>query len=505
MKVLVVTTDAQLDRDVREFASRCGAEITACPSFDAARRAMLTTWYPVVVLDAAVERASLASFGAELRDATAPMEVLLADAVEEGATPPDWAADVLPRPYRRAELALRLTFAMRRAELGGTVGQVALNTAVEAAGDIIEITDPRAVLMYVNPAFERTLGFRRDEAVGSTPAKLIRSDMHPPEFFRELERTLAEGRVWKGMLISRSRSGDLVYLDSTISPVKDASGKVTHHVGVKRDVTARVREEQEMRQRNRELAEARDAALAANQAKSDFLANMSHELRTPLNAIIGYSEMLAEDVPSDESPELLADLGKITRAGRHLLALINDVLDIAKLEAGKMKLFVEEIRVADILIDIVGVAKPLFSERGNRLTLDTADDLGSFRIDATKVRQVLLNLIGNANKFTEAGEVTLVVRRLGEDGAEWIRFDISDTGIGMSAEKLAVVFEPFQQGDDKPTRKYGGTGLGLAISRRLCQMMGGRIEVVSEEGRGSTFTVHLPASVSDVGPPSSVE
>ena len=233
----------------------------------------------------------------------------------------------------------------------------------------------------------------------------------------------------------------------------------------------------------------------ADRHKSEFLANMSHELRTPLNAIIGYSEMLQEDAGDLGAEQLVDDLQKINAAGKHLLELINAVLDLSKIEAGKMELYLESFGVDELVRDIAAVIQPLATKNGNRLEVRCADDVGTMRADLTKVRQALFNLLSNACKFTERGTVALDVAREAVDGQDRMVFTVRDTGIGMTPEQLARLFEAFTQADAATTRRYGGTGLGLALSRRLCRMMGGDVTVESEVGRGSTFTIRLPASV----------
>lgn len=241
-----------------------------------------------------------------------------------------------------------------------------------------------------------------------------------------------------------------------------------------------------------ELAEARDAALEATRLKSEFLANMSHELRTPLNAIIGYAEILAEDAEDAGREEELADLQKIRSSGKHLLALINDVLDLSKIEAGKMEVFLETFELAPMLDEVVATIAPLVAKNNNRLEVKRAEGLGAMRADLTKVRQALFNLISNASKFTSDGLITLAVEREGRDGIDWLRFAVTDTGIGISPEQMERLFQAFSQADASTSRKFGGTGLGLVLSRRFCQMMGGDITVESEAGVGSTFTILLP-------------
>jgi signal transduction histidine kinase len=240
---------------------------------------------------------------------------------------------------------------------------------------------------------------------------------------------------------------------------------------------------------------------AASQHKSQFLANMSHELRTPLNAIIGVTEMLIEDARELKRNDELEPLDRVQRAGRHLLALIDDILDLSKIEAGKMELHLETVTLTPLIEDVVRTIEPLAVKSDNRVTVLCAPDIGTIRADPMRVRQALLNLMSNANKFTEHGKVTIDARRAVENGREWIRVAVTDTGIGMTPEQVGRLFQEFTQAETSTTRKYGGTGLGLTISRRFCRMMGGDITVESEPGRGSTFTIRLPVEATEPAEP----
>ncbi|MGA0059636.1 MAG: response regulator [Planctomycetota bacterium] len=272
------------------------------------------------------------------------------------------------------------------------------------------------------------------------------------------------------------------------------AGRLTDALGLARASRA---EAEEARSR---AEEAKVAAEQASRTKSAFLANMSHELRTPMNAIIGYSEMLIEEVEEMEPDETRADLQKIHSAGKHLLSLINDVLDLSKIEAGRMSIHVEDFEVAELVADVVATIQPLVQKNGNQLEVVGAEAAGRMQADVVKTRQALLNLLSNATKFTDSGVVRLVVRAQ-EDR---VGFVVEDSGIGMTPDQMAKLFEAFVQADSSTTRKYGGTGLGLAISRTFCRMMGGDITVESEVGKGSAFTVDLPRVVvpspTDEGP-----
>jgi CheY-like chemotaxis protein/nitrogen-specific signal transduction histidine kinase len=249
----------------------------------------------------------------------------------------------------------------------------------------------------------------------------------------------------------------------------------------------------QIEKRETELREARDGANRANQAKSNFLSFMSHELRTPLTSIIGFSEVLAAELKSENKTNWADDLRRINDSGKYLLELINDILDLSKIEAGKMEVHLETFRIGHLVADAADVLRPLIEQKSNRLVVDCAEDLGAMQADRIKVRQCLLNLLSNANKFTERGTVTLCARRKQRHGEERIIVSVTDTGIGMTTEQMGKLFRPFTQADSSTARKHGGTGLGLALTKQFCQIMGGNVGVTSEPGVGSTFTIDLPA------------
>jgi signal transduction histidine kinase len=250
--------------------------------------------------------------------------------------------------------------------------------------------------------------------------------------------------------------------------------------------------EYRIQERTKQLAIARDQALNASRTKSVFLANMSHELRTPLNAIIGYSEMLQEEAVDLGHDDYVPDLHKIRNAGNHLLELINEILDLSKIEAGKVDVCLDEVEVRIIVEDIVTTITPLVEQNQNEFSVSCPHEIGKMTTDVVKVRQILINLLGNASKFTENGEIELIVSRVVDNDKAWIEFVVRDSGIGIAEEQMGNLFIEFMQVDASATRKYGGTGLGLTISKRYCNMLGGDIVVASKVGEGSVFTVQLP-------------
>jgi PAS domain S-box-containing protein len=349
------------------------------------------------------------------------------------------------------------------------------------APDPVFVSDLQGKILQANDAVSQLLGFRRDEVVEQSLSRFI-SPEETREFTAALREVVARGVTRDARLNPRSASGEVIPTTLNASALRDAEGNVIGAIGILRDM--------------RELDKAREAAEIANRAKSQFLANMSHELRTPLNAIILYTELLRDEATDRGLDVFLPDLKKIHGAAKHLLALINDVLDLSKIESGKIELVLETFDVAAMIGDVVTTIQPLAQKNANRLLVHCPEDVGGMHADLTKVRQSLFNLLSNACKFTEGGTVRLEVAREGRAGG-WLTFRVADTGIGMTPEHLGKLFQPFSQADPSATRRFGGTGLGLAITRHFCEAMGGDITVESQPGVGSAFTIRLPARVGE--------
>ena len=379
----------------------------------------------------------------------------------------------------------------------------------EGSYDALLIFDDSGIV-DCNPATLAMMGCRdREELIGRHPAEFS-SELQPDgrrsdEKGRELEAIARTRGFNRFDWLHRRMDGEDFPVEVTLTSISLEGRPVL--LTVWHDLTERAKFEAELR-------DAREAAEGANRAKSAFLASMSHELRTPMNAILGYSDMLLEDAEDEGNEELVGDLKKINSAGKHLLSLINDVLDLSKIEAGKMDLYLETFEIPQMVDEVVATIDGLVKKNDNRLNVRVDPSLGQMRADLTKVRQALFNLLSNGAKFTHEGEIGLVVQAAHEEGedwvqmsvSDWVQMSVSDSGIGIPPEKLNHVFEEFSQAEDSTSRAYGGTGLGLPISRRFCQMMGGDVLVESTVGEGSTFTIRLPVEVApeesgvEVGP-----
>lgn len=360
-----------------------------------------------------------------------------------------------------------------------------LYRGVQQSPASIVITDRDGNIEYVNPKFTRLTGYTLDEVKGKNP-RVLKSGEKSIEEYKIMWETVCSGRDWQGEFHNRKKNGELYWEYATVSPILNPKGEISHFIAVKEDIT-------ELKKTEMELRKAKVEAEEATRAKSVFLAQMSHELRTPMNAIIGYSEMLEEEAEEKGAGDFIPDLQKIQSAAKHLLGLINNILDLSKIESGKMDLHLETVALDSLIRKVESVVSPLAGKNANKLEIHVPENLGEMITDPTKLLQILLNLIGNACKFTEKGRVTLDVECESRDAMEWFIFKITDTGIGLTPEQTSKLFKEFVQADSSTTRKYGGTGLGLAISRLYCRMMGGDIDVTSEYGKGSTFTVRLPA------------
>ena len=338
--------------------------------------------------------------------------------------------------------------------------------------------DLNGVITSFNPAFEKLFGYSPDDAVGRELDQLLNTDdtlAQASQYTAQATREIARG-------IGKRRRKDGSFLDVELAGVPViVDGERVGIMALYHDVT--------------DLLRANEKAEAANNAKSQFLANMSHELRTPLNAIIGYSEILQEEAEDSGNSSSVADLQKIQSAGKHLLALINDVLDLSKIEAGKMEIFPETFSIRNIVDEAATTVKPMLARNSNALLITCPEDIGTMHSDMIKVRQILLNLLSNACKFTERGTIALEVFRDKKTAGSTIVFRVTDSGIGMTETQIAKLFEAFTQAEASTTRTYGGTGLGLAITRKFCQMLNGDVTVSSERGKGSVFTVRIPPTV----------
>lgn len=357
-----------------------------------------------------------------------------------------------------------------------------LSRAVEASPTSIVITDTRGSIQYVNPKFTEVTGYTAQEALGKNP-HILKTDLTPREAHQQLWQTLLAGHEWHGEFCNRKKNGELYWEWASISPIVDSGGQTTHYVAVKEDITERKRAQQE-------LAIARDQALAASRYKSELLAKVSHELRTPLGAILGYTEFLHHEMFAPLTTQQKHFTAEILDSVTYLTSLVNDLLDEAEIERGQITIQPAPFNPRLIVDQLNATLKPAAEAKGLALTYEVSSAVPTYLIgDQKRIRQILINLINNAIKFTVAGSVTVQLDRAA--ARQW-RMRVSDTGPGIPTEMQAKVFETFWQADGSTTRQYRGYGLGLAIVKQLTELMGGEVALDSAVGRGSTFTITLP-------------
>jgi PAS domain S-box-containing protein len=352
--------------------------------------------------------------------------------------------------------------------------------ALNAAATSILITNRKGEILWCNPAFTELTGYTSAEAIGQNP-RILKSGHHDGAFYQHLWKRILAGRIWHGEIVNKRKDGSLYTQEITITPVRDAGGQIAHFIAIEQDITVRKRAEAELRR-------ARDAAETANRAKSLFLSNMSHELRTPLNSVIGFSNILLKNKSGKLDAADLGFLERIAANGKHLLDMIGQVLELSDIEAHRVQVKAAPVALDRLVLEVIDSFGFQLRDRPLKLAAELPDRIASLETDEPKLKQVLVALIGNALKFTERGSVVVGVT-LDEITRRPVRLDVADTGIGIPADQLAVIFEAFQQADFGMARKYGGVGLGLTLAKALCDLMGHRIVVRSETGKGSTFSV----------------
>ncbi len=353
------------------------------------------------------------------------------------------------------------------------------------------MADASGDIYWYNQRWYNYTGLTAVEMLGDGWRKVHDPDMLEGVAKRFFE-AIASGDNWQDTFPLRGADGEYRWFLSLAQPIRNAKGEVIRWFGTNTDIT-------EQRMQGQELEAARDLAEEANRAKSQFLANMSHELRTPLSAVIGYSEMLEEEVEEAGQHHLLEDLEKIKSNARHLLSLINDVLDISKIEANKMEVYTETFDVAAMLQEVASTVNSVMEKKKNRFSIDLPDNLGAMQSDVVKIRQILINFLSNAAKFTENGEIRLSARRMPGATIDQVAFTVRDTGLGMTEAQVAGLFERFTQADASTTRRFGGTGLGLSITKAFADMLGGKISVTSQPNVGSEFEIVFPVTAPDPG------
>lgn len=391
-----------------------------------------------------------------------------------------------------------------------------LFSAIEQAGEAIIITDAAGSIQYVNPAFTVMTGYKEAEVLGENP-RILKSGMNPPVVHEDLWKTILSGRKWVGTLINKKKTGELYHDEISVNPVTDGEGNITNFISIQNDISERIEATETLKRKNLELEDAKLVAEAANRAKSEFLANMSHELRTPLNHIIGFSEMMREGLTGPLTDKQREYSGDIAESGNRLLALINDILDLSKIETGEEGLELNEFDLGKLLEGNLLLFREKALKHDIKTSLETEDGIGTVTADRRKIKQIVVSLLGNAFKFTpDGGTVSVRARKIetanmgGYEVAEknissqplnfstsngnFVEISVADTGIGISEEDQKRLFHPFEQLESAYTKTHGGAGLGLYLSKRLVDMHGGRIWMKSEQGKGSEFSFTLPGA-----------
>ncbi len=441
------------------------------------------TGVPVLLEDVASDPGFVGAFAGLTSEICVPLVV---DGAVVGVVNVETTGDLrLGAADLRLILALseHLNLAMSRARLYAAAhdSEQKLRAIIEHSTDAIFIKDRAGRYLLMSPAGARQRGLTVSAMLGHTDAELS-TTLPALDAADRLVLTARQPHSYETILGTDAQP---LVLSTTKFPYLAQDGAVLGVIGISRDITERARVAQS-------LQAAKEAAEAANRAKSTFLANMSHELRTPLNSVLGFTQLLQLELDARGAQDLLPDLAEIQRAGQHLLRLLSDILDLSKIESERVELLREVVVIDELLATVTSLARPLVEQNRNRLRIATDPAVRSLVSDGGRLRQVLLNLVSNAAKFTDQGDITLEVAA---DTPGWLRFVVRDTGIGITPEQQERLFRPFMQADASTTRKYGGTGLGLVISQRLCQLLGGTITLRSQPGVGTTFIVRLPLAV----------
>ncbi len=389
--------------------------------------------------------------------------------------------------------------AQREQEIANLLAQLNESNMYREALDthaLISITDLKGAIIYVNNKFCEASGYTREELIGRNH-RIVNSGLHNTAFFEQMYQSIHNGKIWRGEIRNRAKNGSYFWLETTIIPHRGQNGLLKEFIAVRADITRQKLTEiklndthQEVQKQTEALIRAKELADHANQAKSMYLANISHEIRTPMTAIMGFTELLTETTHLDAADR--GSLAAIQRNGQYLLQLINDLLDLSKIEAGKMTVELSACDVTAVLAEVIGTARQKATEKGLQLSLHYTSHVPAvIRTDEFRLRQILLNLLTNAIKFTNRGGVRVEVCSARHHDVTTLAMTVLDTGIGITPEKIEMLFKPFSQAEVSTSRRYGGTGLGLTISRELARLLGGDIKVISSPGKGSEFQLVL--------------